>query len=49
MPVQERYLCLLDGDTEFWKSIFCPLHECRIEQQDFFMSSKERCFFGIES
>ena len=49
MPYQVRYLHLLDGDAEFWKNIFCPLHECRIERQGFFMSSKERYFFGIES
>jgi len=49
MPYQVRYLRLLDVDAEFWKNIFCPLHECRIERQDFFMSREERCFFGIES
>jgi hypothetical protein len=49
MPVQERYLRLLDVDAEFWKNIFCPLHECHIERQGFFMSREERCFLGIES
>lgn len=48
MPVQERYLRLLDVDAEFCKNTFCLLHECRIERQGFFMSREERCFFGIE-
>ena len=41
MPVRERYLRLLDVDAEFWKNIFCPLHECRIERPGFFMSREE--------
>ena len=49
MPVLERNLRLLDTDAEFWKSIFCLLHGCRIKRQGFFMSREERCFFGIES